>query len=101
MNKFKLIDNCDYDIISLYGDDKMNALNQRNAALLLLLILRGKEVDIEGKVLKPLELEKRIELYVSCVIYSSRCERFHGDYYSPLKSSLADLATYYEYYFSK
>ena len=81
------------------ADGRMNALNQRNAAKLLLLILRGKEVNIEGKVLKPLELGKRIELYVSCVIYSSRCERFHGDYYSPLKSSLADLATYYEYYF--
>lgn len=81
------------------ADGRMNALNQRNAAQLLLLILRGKEVNIEGKVLKPLELEKRVELYVSCVIYSSRCERFHGDYYSPLKSSLADLATYYEYYF--
>lgn len=81
------------------ADGKMDASNQRNAARLLLLILRGKEVDIEGNVLKPLELEKRVELYVSCVIYSSRCERFHGDYYSPLKSSLADLATYYEYYF--
>lgn len=81
------------------ADSKLDALNQRNAARLLLLILCGKEVDIEGKVLKPLELEKRVELYVSCVIYSSRCERFHGDYYSPLKSSLADLTTYYEYYF--
>lgn len=26
MNKFKLIDNCDYDIISLYGDDKMTSI---------------------------------------------------------------------------
>lgn len=81
------------------ADGKMNTFDQRNAALLLLLILQGKEVNINGKVLKPLNLEKRVELYVSCVIYSSRCERFHGDYYSPLKSSLTDLATYYEYYF--
>lgn len=81
------------------ADGKMNAADQRNAARLLLLILKGIEVDIEGTVLRPLELEKRVELYVSCVIYSSRCERFHGDHYSPLKSSLTDLATYYEYYF--
>lgn len=84
-----------------YVDDngKMNAENQRKAARLFRLIFKGEQVDINGLILKPLELSKRVELYVSCTIYSSRCERFHGDHYSPLKSSLANLETYYEYYY--
>lgn len=78
---------------------KMDADNQRKAACLICLILQGREVDINGVKLKSLDLSKRVEFYVSCVLYSSRCERFHGDHYSPLKSSLADLGTYYEYYY--
>lgn len=77
----------------------LNAANQHKAACLIRLILQGRDVDINGVKLKSLDLSKRVEFYVSCVLYSSRCERFHGDHYSPLKSSLADLGTYYEYYY--
>lgn len=77
----------------------MDATNLHKAACLIRLILLGREVDINGVKLKSLDLSKRVEFYVSCVLYSSRCERFHGDHYSPLKSSLADLGTYYEYYY--
>lgn len=77
----------------------LNAANQHKAACLIRLILQGRDVDINGVKLKSLNLSKRVELYVSCVLYSSRCERFHGDHYSPLKSSLTDLGTYYEYYY--
>lgn len=80
-------------------DGRMDADNQRKAARLFLLILKGAEVDVNGYKMKPLDLPKRIEFYTSCVVYSSRCERFHGDYYSPLKSSLTDMGTYYEYYY--
>lgn len=47
----------------------------------------------------PYLWKKRIELLISVVLYSSRCERFHGDIYSPFKSSKAKLITYYEYYY--
>ena len=88
-------------IYSKYVDSTggIDAANQHKAACLIRLILQGKDVDINGVKLKSLDLSKRVEFYVSCVLYSSRCERFHGDYYSPLKSSLADLDTYYEYYY--
>lgn len=81
------------------AEGNMDAANQRNAARLLWLILKGQRVNINGTDVKPFALPTRIEFYVSCVLYSSRCERFHGDYYSPLKSSLTDLATFYEYYY--
>lgn len=77
----------------------MDASNLHKAACLIRKILLGQDVDINGIKLKSLDLSKRVEFYVSCVLYSSRCERFHGDHYSPLKSSLADLSTYYEYYY--
>lgn len=70
----------------------------RNAALLLQLILKGREVTV-NKHKYQLGLEKRLEFLLSCVLYTSRCERFHGDYFSPFKSDRADLDTYAFSYF--
>ncbi len=70
----------------------------RNAALLLQLILKGREVTV-NKHKYQLGLEKRLEFLLSCVLYTSRCERFHGDYFSPFKSDRANLDTYaFSYY---
>lgn len=62
-------------------------------------LLCGDDVSIGAQTFKPIPLEDRIELLLSVVLYSSRCERFHGDIYSPLKSSKTRLTTYYEYYY--
>ena len=70
----------------------------RKAALLLQLILKGDEVEVNGSKYQ-LALEKRLEFLLSCVLYTYRCERFHGDYFSPFKSDRADLDTYaFAYY---
>lgn len=70
----------------------------RKAALLLQLILKGKEVEVEGTKFQ-LPLERRLEFMMSCILYTYRCERFHGDYFSPYKSDRADLDTYaFSYY---
>ena len=70
----------------------------RNAALLLQLILKGREVTI-NKHKYQLGLENRLEFLLSCILYTSRCERFHGDYFSPFKSDRANLDTYaFSYY---
>lgn len=62
-------------------------------------ILQGLDVNAEDKTFNAISFDKRIELLLSVVLYSSRCERFHGDIYSPFKSSKAKMTTYYEYYF--
>ena len=62
-------------------------------------ILQGLDVNAGDKTFDAISFDKRIELLLSVVLYSSRCERFHGDIYSPFKSSKAKLTTYYEYYF--
>lgn len=62
-------------------------------------ILQGLDVNAGDKTFNAISFDKRIELLISVVLYSSRCERFHGDIYSPFKSSKAKLTTYYEYYF--
>lgn len=62
-------------------------------------ILQGLDVNAGDKTFNAISFDKRIELLLSVVLYSSRCERFHGDIYSPFKSSKAKMTTYYEYYF--
>ena len=42
---------------------------------------------------------KIAELIISGILYTSRCYRFHGDYFSPFKSNLSNLTRYYEYYY--
>ena len=70
----------------------------RKAALLLQLILKGEEVEVNGSKYQ-LAMEKRLEFMLSCVLYTYRCERFHGDYFSPFKSDRANLDTYaFSYY---
>lgn len=70
----------------------------RKAALLLQLILKGKDVEVEGAMYQ-LPLERRLEFMLSCILYTYRCERFHGDYFSPFKSDRANLDTYaFSYY---
>lgn len=70
----------------------------RKVGLLLQLILKGEKVEVNGKKYQ-LALEKRLEFMLSCVLYTYRCERFHGDYFSPFKSDRAGLDTYaFAYY---
>lgn|GEM_PF-6946604 len=42
---------------------------------------------------------KRMEVIINCILYTSRCFRFHGNYFSPFKSNLSNLTHYYEYYY--
>ena len=70
----------------------------RRSSLLLQKILRGEEVDVNGHRYQ-MAFENRMEYVLSCVLYANRCERFHGDYFSPFKSDRATLDTYaFSYY---
>lgn len=80
-------------------DGKLDALGVNNIARRFERFLQGLDVNAGDKTFNAIPLEKMIELLISVVLYSSRCERFHGDIYSPFKSAKAKLTTYYEYYF--
>ena len=80
-------------------DGSLDAIGVKNIARRFERFLQGKDINTGNQSFRAISLENRIELLISGVLYSSRCERFHGDIYSPLKSSKAKLTTYYEYYF--
>lgn len=80
-------------------DGSMDTKDIHDIARRFIRLFKGEDAEFGGKVCNPLTLETRIELLFSVMLYSSRCERFHGDIYSPFKSSKADLSRYYNYYF--
>lgn len=70
----------------------------RRSSLLLQKILRGEKVTLNDNEYM-VDIENRLLFMLSCVLYTSRCERFHGDYFSPFKSDMATLNTYsFSYY---
>lgn len=80
------------------NEDILNACNHRNAVRLLMIILRGEnKIKLEHEY-ETLSFQKRITFVLSGILYSSRCERFHGDFFSPLKSDRSTLKTYYGQY---
>lgn len=80
-------------------DGRMNTKNVKDVARRLIRLLNGQDIQVGVTSYKPIPLCNRIELLISGILYTSRCERFHGDIYSPLKSSKTTLLTYYNYYF--
>ena len=82
--------------------DVNNILSRDNhikAAKMLRSIILGEVVALNGKKYKDLSFDLRIEFIISCILYVSRCERYHGDYMSQFKSSLAKQAIYHNFYF--
>lgn len=62
-------------------------------------ITQGNDFEIAGKHIKALDLPNRISFIISCILFTSRCERFHGDYFSHFKSDRASLRTYHHFYY--
>lgn len=79
-------------------DDKLTADNHRKAERLLHLIIKGSQITLGKHTYHELNLQTRITFIISGILYSSRCERYHGDFFSPLKSDRSTLKTYYEQY---
>lgn len=79
-------------------DETMDPDSHRRAERLLMLILKGEKKIVLEHEFDALPLQKRITFVLSGILYSSRCERFHGDFFSPLKSDRSTLGTYYGQY---
>lgn len=88
-------------IKEFYTDEEgeMDTRHMIDVAIRLIRLLNGQDIQVGEIKYKSIPLCNRIELLISGILYTSRCERFHGDIYSPLKSSKTKLLTYYEYYF--
>lgn len=71
---------------------------KRKACFLLKKILNGETITLNNKHY-TLDFSNRLEFLIGGVLYTSRCERFHGDYFSPFKSDRATLRTFYDFYY--
>lgn len=72
--------------------------NQRKAGMLLQLIISGIRVDINGKFYQ-LDKLQILKLLINGLLYTYRNERFHGDAFSPFKSSKTQIKTYAHSYY--
>lgn len=80
-------------------DGTMDAKNIRNIGRRLARLIQGKDFEFGGNKYNSIGFADRVHFLLSVVLYTSRCERFHGDIYSPFKSSISSLNRYYEYYY--
>lgn len=71
---------------------------QRQCGMFVQILLAGREVTIEGNTYR-LSLLDRLKFLVNGILYSYRNERFHGDSFSPFKSSKTAIKTYAHSYF--
>lgn len=80
-------------------DGTMDAKNICDIGRRLTRLIQGKDFEFGGNQFKSLGFAVRVHFLLSVVLYTSRCERFHGDIYSPFKSSISSLNRYYAYYY--
>jgi len=72
--------------------------NQRNCGLLLQKLLNGEEIELNSNKFTLNNLGK-LKLIVGGLLYSYRNERFHGDTFSPFRSSMSKLKTFAHSYY--
>ena len=71
---------------------------QRKAGMLLQIMVTGTKVNIGGKDFQLNNLQK-IKFLINRLLYTYRNERFHGDAFSPFKSSKTQIKTYSHSYY--
>lgn len=85
------------DLDNKYGlsnSEKPSGDALRKSSQLLRKIIGGdKGLSVNGHQVS-LSLKDRLEFFISGILYTARCERMHGDYFSPLKSSMATVYTF-------
>lgn len=94
------IDNFLKDIFLKYGSLD-NGEKTRKVGRLIYKLLTGNNISlpvVTGTILKEnnytLDIKERIDFIVNGLLYTYRNERFHGNTFSPFKSSKASLQTY-------
>jgi len=77
----------------------MDAKAIRDISRRIYRLMNNQDADFQGLVVKPLDMRARFQMLINVILYTSRCERFHGDIYSPFRSTRTKMDTFYNYYF--
>lgn len=72
--------------------------NHYRAQRKLYRVLTESRITFNGKVIPNIGEENCLEFVISCILYTSRCERFHGDHFSPFYSYFSRISTYGHWY---
>ena len=77
----------------------MDAKAIRDISRRIYRLMSNQDADFQGIVVKPLEMRAKFQMLINVILYTSRCERFHGDIYSPFRSTRTKMDTFYNYYY--
>lgn len=92
----ELYDNLSHRFVK---DGSISAEDNYAGAIVIGKIIAGDGFHLDAKSYSPLSLEQRLNIVVSLILYTSRCERFHGDNFSHFKSDRSSLSkTYRSWY---
>lgn len=80
------------------GHIQLNDSNHHRAARKLRRMLTGERLTFGGEEIRGIDMGRRLEFLLSCILYASRCERLHGDYFSPFFSDRAKMGLYEHWY---
>ena len=80
------------------GEKALSATDHHRAARKLLRVLTDQPLTFNGASTPGITLERRLEFILTAILYASRCERLHGDYFSPFVSQKADFSLYPHWY---
>lgn len=72
--------------------------NHYKGANKILRLVKGERLTFNGIEKSGLSEVKRYEFIISAILYTARCERYHGDFFSPFYSDRASLKTYRHWY---
>jgi hypothetical protein len=72
--------------------------NHHHGARKILRMLLDQPLTFFGEMTSGLDNFNRWKYIISVILYTARCERYHGDYFSPFISSLSKPSTYYHWY---
>lgn len=93
------LDNLLKDLYTKYGN-LTNGEDTRKVGRILYKLLNGQNINLEDSLNSIqintycFDLKEKIDLVVNGLLYTYRNERFHGNTFSPFKSSKASLQTY-------
>ncbi|OVE53984.1 hypothetical protein [Chryseobacterium mucoviscidosis] len=93
------LDNLLKDLYTKYGN-LTNGEDTRKVGRIVFKLLNGENINLEDSLNSTqintyfFDLKEKIDLVVNGLIYTYRNERFHGNTFSPFKSSKASLQTY-------
>lgn len=80
------------------SDGTITDENHYKGAKKILRLVKGARLTFNGIEKVGLSDVKRYEFIISVILYTARCERYHGDLFSPFYSDRTSLKTYRNWY---